>query len=146
MRGAIAAGHPLTAEAGARVLAEGGNAVDACVAAAFAGAVTESPLTSPGAGGFMLVHRAADRSTRLARLLRGGARPRPERPAEGAMEEVDLGFGDGETTQVFRIGPASCAVPGASAGLETVHRSHGSAAVARRWSRRRSSSHAAGSS
>ena len=34
MRGAIAAGHPLTAEAGARVLREGGNAVDACVAAA----------------------------------------------------------------------------------------------------------------
>jgi len=36
MRGAVAAGHPLTAEAGARVLAAGGNAVDACVAAAFA--------------------------------------------------------------------------------------------------------------
>ena len=66
MKGAVAAGHPLTAQAGARVLAEGGNAVDACVAAAFAAAVTESPLTGPGAGGFMLVHRARDRSTRLA--------------------------------------------------------------------------------
>ena len=65
MKGAIAAGHPLTAEAGARVLAEGGNAVDACVAAAFASWVAESPLTGPGAGGFMLVHRARDRSDRL---------------------------------------------------------------------------------
>src|SRR5918912_1077397 len=58
MRGAVAAGHPLTAQAGARVLQEGGNAVDACVAATFAAAVTESPLTGPGAGGFALVHRA----------------------------------------------------------------------------------------
>ena len=35
MRGAIAAGHPLTAEAGARVLREGGNAVDALLGGAF---------------------------------------------------------------------------------------------------------------
>ena len=65
MKGAIAAGHPLTARAGAEVLAEGGNAVDACIAAAFASWVTESPLTGPGGGGFLLVHRAHDRTTRL---------------------------------------------------------------------------------
>ena len=65
MRGAVAAGHPLTAEAGAAVLAEGGNAVDACIAAAFVSWVAESTLTGPGAGGFMLVHRARDRSTRV---------------------------------------------------------------------------------
>ena len=47
MRGAVAAGHRLTAAAGARVLEEGGNAVDACVAAAFASWVAESPLTGP---------------------------------------------------------------------------------------------------
>ena len=58
MKGAVAAGHPLTAQAGARILAEGGNAVDACIAAGFVSWVTESPLTGPGAGGFMLVHRA----------------------------------------------------------------------------------------
>ena len=65
MRGAIAAGHPLTAEAGAEILAEGGNAVDACLAAAFASWVAESPLTGPGGGGFILVHRARDSTTRL---------------------------------------------------------------------------------
>ena len=65
MRGAIAAGHPLTAEVGAQVLAEGGNAVDACIAAGFASWVAESPLTGAGGGGFMLIHRERDRSTRV---------------------------------------------------------------------------------
>src|SRR5437764_795857 len=65
MRGAVAAGHPSTAEAGARVLAAGGNAVDACIGAAFVSWVCESPLTGPGGGGFMLVHDAADGKTRL---------------------------------------------------------------------------------
>ncbi|HJX46584.1 MAG TPA: gamma-glutamyltransferase, partial [Gaiellaceae bacterium] len=65
MKGAIAAGHPLTAEAGAQILAAGGNAVDACIAAAFTSWVCESPLTGPGGGGFMLVHDARDGKTRL---------------------------------------------------------------------------------
>ena len=60
MRGAVAAGHPLTAAAGAQALEDGGNAVDACIAAAFVAWISESPLTGPGAGGFMLVHRARD--------------------------------------------------------------------------------------
>src|SRR5436190_22334274 len=55
-RGAVAAGHPLTAEAGAAVLREGGNAVDAAVAAVLTSFVTESPLTGLCAGGFMLVY------------------------------------------------------------------------------------------
>ena len=41
-RGAVAAGHPLTAEAGAAILREGGNAVDAAVAAVLTSFVTES--------------------------------------------------------------------------------------------------------
>src|SRR5580765_5987677 len=111
MRGAVAAGHPLTAQVGAEILEGGGNAVDACVAAGFASAVTESPLTGPGAGGFMLVHRARDRSTRLADFFvaaPGLGRPSHEEPQ---MDEVAVGFGDGSTTQLFRIGPAACAVP-----------------------------------
>ena len=125
MRGAVAAGHPLTAQAGARALEEGGNAVDACVAAAFAGAVCESFLTSPAAGGFMLVHRARDRSTRLADFFVSAPGLGLKRPRAGEMEAIDVGFGDSETTQPFLIGPATVAVPGAVAGLEAVHRAYG---------------------
>ncbi|MBV8396186.1 MAG: gamma-glutamyltransferase, partial [Actinobacteria bacterium] len=126
MRGAVAAGHPLTAKAGARALAEGGNAVDACVAAAFAAAVTESPLTGPGAGGFMLVHRGRDGATRLADFFVAAPGLGLGRRHLGPMHEIDVGFGgDSPATQVFWIGPASCAVPGAVAGLETVHRRYG---------------------
>jgi gamma-glutamyltranspeptidase/glutathione hydrolase len=125
MRGAIAAGHPLTAEAGARVLAEGGNAVDACIAAGFASWVTESPLTGPGAGGFMLVHRARDRSTRVLDFFVSVPGLGLTRRSATEMESVDVDFTP-ESSQVFRIGAASCAVPGAVAGLEAAHRAYGS--------------------
>ena len=48
-RGVVAAGHPLVAEAGLRILEKGGNAVDAGVATLFAASVVE--LASFGAGG-----------------------------------------------------------------------------------------------
>ena len=126
MNGAIAAGHRLTAEAGARVLVEGGNAVDACVAAAFAAWVTESPLTGPGAGGFALVVPGDRRPPRVADFfVSTPGRGRPS-PAAAAMQAVDVGFGgDSDTTQVFSVGEASCAVPGATAGLEALHRAYG---------------------
>src|SRR3954471_5007795 len=105
MRGAVAAGHPLTAQAGARALAEGGNAVDACVAAAFASAVTESYLTGPGAGGFMLVHRARDGATRLAGSFVASPGRGLRRRRGGEMQLVDVGVGEATTRQAFRIGP-----------------------------------------
>ena len=123
MRGAVAGGHPQTAEAGARVLEAGGNAVDAAVAAALVSWVAESPLTGPGSGGFMLVHRARDRSTRVFDFfvaipgLGGDSEP-------ALMDHVDVDFSGG-STQRFHIGAASCAIPGAALGLETAHKSFG---------------------
>lgn len=125
MRGAIAAGHPVTVEVGARVLAEGGNAVDACIAAAFASWVAESPLTGPGSGGFMLVHRARDGVTSVLDFfvtVPGLALRR--RGAAAEMEQIDVDFA--ESSQEFRIGASACAVPGATAGLEEAHRLFGS--------------------
>lgn len=123
MKGAIAAGHPLTAEAGARVLADGGSAVDACIAAAFVSWVVESPVTGPGGGGFMLVHRARDRTSRVIDFFVTIPGLGLSRPSVSEMEEVDVGFV--ESSQIFRIGAASCAVPGAAAGLEHAHRAFG---------------------
>src|SRR4051812_50113133 len=55
MNGVVAAGHPLTADAGAQILRAGGNAVDAALAAMAVSFVAEPQLTGLGAGGFMLV-------------------------------------------------------------------------------------------
>ena len=126
MKGAVAAGHPLTAEAGARALSEGGNAVDACVAAAFASWVAESPLTGPGAGGFALVLPAGGRPARLADFFVATPGLGLPKPSGAQMHAIDVGFGgDAETTQVFRIGEASCAVPGTALGLAAIHRAYG---------------------
>jgi gamma-glutamyltranspeptidase/glutathione hydrolase len=114
MRGAIAAGHPLSAEAGARVLRDGGNAVDALLATAFTAFVTEGPLTGPAGGGFALVHETSGETTVLDCFF--GV------PAEGLgeMEELVIDFGD-SGTQVFHVGEGSVAVPGLLAGLEEIH-------------------------
>jgi gamma-glutamyltranspeptidase/glutathione hydrolase len=116
MKGAIAAGHPLTAEAGARVLAEGGNAVDACIAAAFVAAVAEGPLTGPTGGGFLMVHEPGSETAHLLDCFFAT----PSRPL-GEMEEVVIDFGD-SGTQTFHVGEGSVAVPGLVAGLEEAHR------------------------
>jgi gamma-glutamyltranspeptidase/glutathione hydrolase len=114
MQGAIAAGNPGTAEAGARVLSEGGNAVDACIAAAFAAAVTEGPLTGPAGGGFLLAW-VDGKSSVLDCFFAAPAHPL------GEMEELVVDFGDA-STQAFHIGEGSVAVPGLVAGLEEAHR------------------------
>jgi gamma-glutamyltranspeptidase/glutathione hydrolase len=114
----------LTAQAGADVLAAGGNAVDAAVGAALVSWVAESPLTGPGSGGFMLVHRARDRSTRVFDFFVSVAGLGLGQREPVDMDRVDVDFSGG-STQVFHIGANSCAVPGASVGLEEAHRSFG---------------------
>src|SRR6476469_5061350 len=121
MRGAIAAGHPLTAEVGARVLREGGNAVDALLAAAFTAFVTEGPLTGPAGGGFALVHEPNGPTTMLDCFFQV-----PRAPL-GAMEELVIDFGD-SGTQAFHVGEGSVAVPGLLAGLDRVHAAFGTRA------------------
>src|SRR6476469_4999221 len=104
-RGICAAGHPLTAESGAATLREGGNAVDAAIAAMLTSWVAEPLLTGPGAGGYMLV-------------------------AGAGVEPVLLDFfveaPCGDALQVFHVGAASCGTYGTPAGVEAAAQKWGS--------------------
>ncbi|MFL5900392.1 MAG: gamma-glutamyltransferase family protein [Solirubrobacterales bacterium] len=126
MTGVVAAGHPATAEAGAEVLREGGNAVDAAVGAVLASFAAESPLTGFGAGGFMMVHRGGE-TTLLDFFVAAPGRDGIERKAE--LVPVPVHF-DADTVQTFYVGPASCGVPGTAAGLEEALRRFGSVPLA----------------
>jgi gamma-glutamyltranspeptidase/glutathione hydrolase len=124
-KGVVAAGHPLTAEAGARVLREGGNAVDAAVAAMLTSFVTEPLLTGLGAGGYMLVAGAGREPTLLDFFVQA-----PSRAGDGSEAElrgIDVSFGD--AGQVFHVGPASCGVYGAPAGVCEAVRRWGTASL-----------------
>jgi gamma-glutamyltranspeptidase / glutathione hydrolase len=125
-RGVVAAGHPLTAEAGAQVLREGGNAVDAAICAVLTSFVCESQLTGFGAGGFMMVHEDGEDSLTDFFVAAGGA--------DGVQRQAELipipVYFD-ETPQIFNCGAASCGVPGNPAGLEHVHRRFGSVPLTR---------------
>ena len=107
MRGALAAGHPLTAQAGADVLRAGGNAVDACIAAGAVSWVCESPLTGPAGGGFLLLHRVSEARTQLLDFFVTV----PERAASPS-ELIELVVDFGDSQQIFFTGAMSVAVPG----------------------------------
>ena len=100
MRGVIAAGHPLSAEAGAEILREGGNAVDAAVGAVLASFALESPLTGFGAGGFMMVHRGKE-TTLLDFFVAAPGKDRIARRAD--LVPIPVHF-DSETIQTFYVG------------------------------------------
>ncbi len=112
-KGVVAAGHPLTAQAGAQVLREGGNAVDAAVAAMLMSFAAEPLLTGLGAGGYMMVAGGGEQPALLDFFVEAPARAEDGSAAE--LEAVDVSFGD--AVQVFYIGPASCGVYGAPAGV-----------------------------
>jgi gamma-glutamyltranspeptidase len=109
-RGAVAANHPLAAQAGLLTLRAGGNAIDAAVATAMTLAVVEPMMSGLGGDGFYHVY---DQATGRAVVFNGtGPAPAaatPERYADG----------------IPRTGPLSVSVPGTVAGLGAMHRSFG---------------------
>src|SRR5437016_7861314 len=60
----LAAGHPATVDAGIEILADGGNAADAAVAASLASCVAETVMTGLLGGGFAIYWDAAGRRAR----------------------------------------------------------------------------------
>src|SRR5882757_7443273 len=100
-KGIVAAGHPLTAEAGARVLREGGNAVDATLAAMLTSFAAEPLLTGLGAGGYMLVAGGGAEPALLDFFVQAPSDPRGPGAdrAIAELDAVDVSFGD--AAQVF---------------------------------------------
>jgi gamma-glutamyltranspeptidase/glutathione hydrolase len=62
-QGVVSVSHPLAAEAGARVLEGGGNAIDAAAAIQFMLNVVEPQFSGIGGGGFMMIHLAKTNET-----------------------------------------------------------------------------------
>ena len=127
MSGVIAAGHSVTAEVGAGVLRDGGNSVDAAVAAMLASFVAEPLLTGLGAGGYMLVSRPGSDPVLLDFIVAApgrGADPAARAPLHG----VEVSFGD--AVQRFHVGPSSGGVYGTPAGVSTAVERFGSRSLA----------------
>ena len=126
-RGAVAAGHPATAEAGAAVLRAGGNAVDAAVAAVLTSCAAEPLLTGLAAGGYLLVVPPGGDAVLLDFFVET-----PGRGLDAAdrapLRAVTIDFGD--ATQVFHVGAASCGTYGVPAGLAAAVEMFGRAPLA----------------
>ncbi len=117
--GVVAAGHDVTAAAGARILRDGGNAVDAAIGAVAMACVAEPVLCSPGGGGFAIVR---DGSSGQVSLIDFFPQTPKQRRVHGdaGVREVHADFGT--ATQAFHIGPATVATPGFFIGIRTLHR------------------------
>lgn len=106
-RGMVASAHELASQAGAEILAAGGNAVDAAVATAFAITVVEPNASSLGGEGYMVLSLADGRD--LAVDFRSWA-PGRVGPATDAS---------------VMTGPESTCIPGLVAGLSLALQEYG---------------------
>jgi gamma-glutamyltranspeptidase/glutathione hydrolase len=120
--GVVAAGHPRSAQAGADVLRDGGNAVDAALAAVLAAFACEPLLTSLGAGGYMLVVEPGGEPVLLDFFVEAPGRG-AHAGARAELVPVSVSFGD--AIQVFNIGPASAGTYGMAAGVAEASRRFG---------------------
>jgi gamma-glutamyltranspeptidase/glutathione hydrolase len=108
-RGMVVSNHPLASAAGAEMLAAGGNAIDAAIAALFALTVVE-PMMVGILGGGMAHIRLADGSHRIVdgqSTVPGSMRPDTYRPKPGAAHDV---FDTVANENL--MGPKSVATPG----------------------------------
>ena len=112
--GMVASGHLLASLSGLEVLKEGGNAVDAALAAAFTVAVVKPDTCGPGGDLFALVYMK--RNGRVVALNASGPAP-----AKATIEW----FRSKGLNKIPTDGPLSIAVPGAVDGWLELHGKYG---------------------
>ena len=116
--GMVAAQNYHAAEAGARVLEDGGNAVDAAIAVGFALAVTLPRAGNLGGGGFMLIHDATSGEATSIDY-----REMAPRRAHRDMYLDDDGNADANLSRYHHL---AAGVPGTVAGFAMAHERFGS--------------------
>lgn len=115
-QGVVAAGGQLTAEAGVAMLKQGGNAVDAAIAAAFMSFFAEIAMVHWGGSGIAQLYDPANGESIVYDFFSN----MPGLGHDGPPDKLD--FGPVEihftaTSQQFHLGRASVAVPGNLFGL-----------------------------
>lgn len=116
-KGAVAAGHQLTAETAASILREGGNAFDAVLGAQFTAFVVEPVLTSLGGGGFLFAEQASGKQEVYDFFVQTPIKKSKSEKLDFHPISADFG----EAKQEYRIGAGSVAVPGMIEGLFEIH-------------------------
>jgi gamma-glutamyltranspeptidase/glutathione hydrolase len=112
--GVVSAGHSLGALAGIRILQEGGNAVDAALAAAFAMPVVKPETSGPGGDLFALVYMK--KTGKVEALNASGPAPK----------KATIEYFQGRGLKAIPVaGPLSIAVPGAVDGWLELHKRYG---------------------
>lgn len=115
--GIVSSASRLASEVGVGALKQGGNAVDAAIATAFALAVTWPTAGNIGGGGFMVYHgEDGDATTFDFR----------EKAALAATERMYLGLDGQVVNNSNHFGPLAVGVPGTVAGLWLAHQRRGS--------------------
>lgn len=116
----VASGHNLVSDAAGAILAAGGNAFDAVVAAGFASTLVEQTLTSLGGGGFLLGHSAKhNQDLFFDFFVDTPGLGRSDSAGEPHFYPVTVHFTG--SPQDFNVGLGSVAVPGTVKGLLHVH-------------------------
>ena len=129
--GVVATQHQAASEVGARVLADGGNAVDAAIATSLALAAVEPWMSGLGGGGYMLVRPGGgDRTWAVSfGMVAPGALEPADYPLTGEAGAGIFGWPAVLEDRNMR-GPLAVAVPGQVAGLGLAHERFGSQAWA----------------
>ncbi len=111
----IAASSQIAAEAGAAIANQGGNTVDAALAATIVSMCTELGVMAPGAGGFIAIWPPLEKPVVIDGYAEMPGRGLPLERLCQSPEEVGFDYGGWMNT---RIGYRSVATPGIWAGLE----------------------------